>query len=66
MAIYKVKREHYGDKFYRTGEQREANPNDVKHLVAIGVLAEASEVVEPKVKKTPAKQVKPDDQSAES
>ncbi len=45
MTEYDVKREHYGDKFYRTGEQREANPNDVKHLVAKGVLAEASEVV---------------------
>lgn len=66
MAIYTVKREHYGDKFYRTGEQREANPNDVKHLVARGVLVEVVEETKPKTTKAPAKQVKQDDRPTES
>lgn len=66
MASYTVKREHYGDKFYRTGEQREANPADVKHLVAKGVLVEMVEETKPKATKTPAKQVKQDDRPTES
>lgn len=65
MAIYTVKREHYGDKFYLTGEQREANPNDVKHLVDKGVLVEVVEETKPKTTKAPAKQVKQDDRPTE-
>lgn len=52
MTIYDVKREHYGDKYYLTGEQREANPADVKHLVDKGVLVES-------VKEEKLKQPKP-------
>ena len=40
MKTYDVKREYLGDKFYRTGERREANPADVAHHVKNGVLAE--------------------------
>ena len=66
MAVYEVKREHYGDKFYLTGEQRQANPIDVKHLVAKGVLVEIVEETKPKPTKAPAKQVKSNDQSNDS
>jgi hypothetical protein len=30
---FRVVREHYGDRAYAEGEIREADPNDVKHLV---------------------------------
>ncbi|XYS24158.1 hypothetical protein ACSUBZ_12725 [Acinetobacter baumannii] len=40
---YEVKREHFGDQFYKTGDTREADPVTVKHLVDKGVLAEAQE-----------------------
>lgn len=59
MVEYDVKREHYGDKYYRTGDKREANPLDVKHLVDKGVLIESIETIKPKTTKTPPKQVKP-------
>lgn len=48
---YEVKREHYGDKFYQTGDKREANPADVKHLVDNGVLVEP----QPETKVRPTK-----------
>lgn len=41
MKTYDVLRQHYGDKQYFKGDQREANEADVKHLVDKGVLAEA-------------------------
>ena len=37
---YLVKRVHLGDRMYQEGEEREANPNDVQHLLNKGVLAE--------------------------
>lgn len=37
---YLVKRVHFGDRMYQEGEEREANPNDVQHLLNKGVLAE--------------------------
>ncbi|WP_252512518.1 hypothetical protein [Acinetobacter bereziniae] len=37
---YLVKRVHFGDRMYQEGEEREANPNDVQHLINKGVLAE--------------------------
>ncbi|WP_010116647.1 hypothetical protein [Acinetobacter sp. P8-3-8] len=37
---YLVKRVHFGDRMYYEGEEREANPNDVQHLLNKGVLAE--------------------------
>ena len=40
---YKVLREHYGEKFYAEGDEREANPNEVKHLINNGVLTESIE-----------------------
>lgn len=41
MKTYHVKREHIGDKPYRTGDTRRADPAMVGHLVKSGVLAEA-------------------------
>ncbi|MDO7393310.1 hypothetical protein Q5X42_05120 [Acinetobacter baumannii] len=52
---YEVKREHFGDQFYKTGDIREADPVTVKHLVDKGILAEPQEEKKP-VKST--KQVK--------
>lgn len=37
---YLVKRVHFGDRMYQEGDEREANPNDVQHLINKGVLAE--------------------------
>lgn len=37
---YHVDREHHGDRFYRTGDTREAEALDVAHLVRAGVLSE--------------------------
>lgn len=39
---YTVLREHLGDRDYRRGDEREADPSSVAHLVALGVLAETS------------------------
>ena len=58
MTEYDVKREHYGDKYYATGDKRTANPADVKHLIDKGVLVESTEESKPKTTKTPAKQAK--------
>lgn len=60
MTEYDVKREHYGDKYYATGDKRTANPADVKHLVDKGVLVEPAEEPKPKTTKTTAKQAKPE------
>ena len=35
---YAVKRQHYGDRLYLEGEERNANPSEVAHLVDKGVL----------------------------
>lgn len=45
---YTVTRQHYGDKLYVPGDEREAKEADVAHLVKNGVLAEM---------KAPAKKV---------
>lgn len=58
MTEYDVKREHYGDKYYQTGDKRTANPADVKHLVDKGILVEHTEDAKPKATKTTAKQAK--------
>jgi len=51
--IFKVLRQHYGDKFYAEGDEREAREADVGHLVKAGVLGKAAPAVankaEPKV-----------------
>lgn len=49
---YEVKREHFGDQFYKTGDTRDADPATVKHLVDKGVLAL------PQEEKKPAKSTK--------
>ena len=49
MATYKVLRQHYGEKAYAAGDTREAEPREVAHLVASGVLAEVVEKAAPKL-----------------
>lgn len=44
---YLVKREHLGDRDYRPGDEREANPSSVAHLVALGVLAQIEVAADP-------------------
>ena len=39
---YDVRREHQGDRFYRQGDTRTADPSMVAHLVRSGVLVEAA------------------------
>lgn len=51
---YTVKRQHYGDRLYSKGDEREADPQTVAHLVRQGVLAEAKAAPEPKNKMAPA------------
>lgn len=38
MATFIVMRQHVGDRDYRPGERRDADPAQVAHLVAAGVL----------------------------
>lgn len=38
MQKFKVKWAHLGDRAYKAGDTREANPNAVKHLVKSGIL----------------------------
>ena len=40
MARFKVLRQHYGDRGYEPGDIREADPAQVAHLIASGVLEE--------------------------
>lgn len=53
---YLVQREHYGDKDYKTGDIREADPSTVKHLVDKQVLTEYQEPEDKATK--PKRQVK--------
>lgn len=55
MVKYDVQREHYGDKYYVTGDTREANPAEVKHLVDKGILVESAKEEKPKTTKTTPK-----------
>ena len=55
---YRVMREHYGDRAYVEGDEREAEPRDVAHLVARGVLVEAKAEPALKNKAEPAVQNK--------
>lgn len=41
MKTYVVVRQHLGDKMYMPGDEREASPGDVQHLVDNGVLSES-------------------------
>lgn len=47
MQKYIVKREHLGDRDYLPGDEREANPSSVAHLVALGVLAPIDVAADP-------------------
>ncbi len=49
-VTYDVKREHYGDKAYATGDTRELDPNEAKRLVELGVLAEQKPAKSPETK----------------
>jgi len=51
---YTVKRQHYGDRLYNEGDEREADPQAVAHLVRQGVLVEAKAAPAPKNKAAPA------------
>lgn len=42
MKTYLVERQHLGDRMYMPGDEREASPGDVQHLVNKGVLVEKS------------------------
>jgi len=43
---FRVLRQHFGDKMYMPGDEREAAESDVKHLVDAGVLDRAPEKAE--------------------
>ena len=48
MPEYKVLRQHYGDKQYWPGDTREANKNDVQHLIEGGTLEAVEAKAAPK------------------
>jgi hypothetical protein len=56
---FAVKREHFGDKMYMTGDVREANETEVAHLIKAGVLEKAERA--PKNKAEKASKNKSDD-----
>lgn len=47
---YRVEREHIGDRRYLPGDEREARPEEVAHLVARGVLVQVKAVKAPRNK----------------
>lgn len=47
---FKVMRQHYGDKTYMPGDEREAREADVQHLVDRGVLVAEKKADAPKNK----------------
>lgn len=57
MAKYKVIRAHVGDKPYKVGQTRTANPADVGHLIG-KCLVEIKEKAEPALKNKAEKTVK--------
>lgn len=54
MKNYRVERQHFGDKLYMPGDEREANAGDVAHLVDAGVLVEVKAAAAVKNKAEPA------------
>ena len=50
---YTVLREHLGDRDYRPGDEREADPSSVAHLVALGVLVQIEVAADPVEAPTP-------------
>lgn len=62
---YHVHREHQGDRFYRKGDQREAEAPDVAHLVRAGVLSPADDAqAKPGAKPKEKAAAKPDNKAA--
>ncbi|WP_304615846.1 hypothetical protein [Paracoccus sp. (in: a-proteobacteria)] len=59
MKTYKVARPHIGDRFYETGDTREAAPIDVKHLVDAGILIEPEADPAPQREPQPAPEPTP-------
>lgn len=37
---YTVARQHFGERMYMPGDEREADESDVRHLIANGILQE--------------------------
>jgi hypothetical protein len=59
MQKYTVLREHFGDKAYVKGDEREADANEVAHLVANGVLElKAENPVQNKAVQAPSNKAK--------
>lgn len=50
MEKFKVTRQHFGDRLYMPGDEREASARDVAHLVENGVLEPVKAKAEPAVK----------------
>lgn len=55
---YKVLRSHYGDKDYKEGDTRTADPNNVRHLVNSKILVEIADKIEEKPKVTTSRSTK--------
>lgn len=62
---YHVHREHYGDRFYRKGDKREAEASDVAHLVRASILSPADDAqAKPGAKSKEKTAAKPDNKAA--
>ena len=48
MKEYEVLRPHLGDRDYKVGDRRTANPVDVQHLVGTVLKEYETKVIEPK------------------
>ncbi len=60
-----VVRQHFGDKMYMPGDEREATKAEVQHLVDAGVLAEAKAVKAEPAPKNKAVKAAPRNKSAD-
>lgn len=54
MMKFKVAREHYGDRYYRAGDVREANEGAVAHLLLAGVLEKMDDAPPNKALRVPS------------
>lgn len=50
-----VKRQHFGDRMYMPGDEREASESDVAHLVKAGVLEKTEGTAKNKAEKATPK-----------
>lgn len=50
---FNVIRQHFGDKMYMPGDEREASESDVAHLVKAGVLEKAESAPKNKAERAP-------------